>query len=77
MGQVIAFPRQHPAHDRLAATLGVLCAVTYVLGFFIAGPMLGMFAVAFVFTAQPVAALVSVALLALVWKLTAAAYVRL
>ena len=77
MGQVIAFPQRRREHERLAAALNVVCAVTYVLGFFIAGPMLGMFAVAFVFTAQPVAALVAVALLAVVWKLTAAAYARL
>jgi VIT1/CCC1 family predicted Fe2+/Mn2+ transporter len=78
MGQVIAFPQRHAqTHERLSAALNALCAITYVLGFFIAGPMLGMFAVAFVFTAQPVAALVSVAVLAIVLKLTRAAYTRL
>jgi hypothetical protein len=51
--------------------------MTYVLGFFLAGPMLAMFAIAFVVSAQPVAALVSIALLAVVWKLTVAAYARL
>jgi hypothetical protein len=77
MGQVIAFPQQRHTHERLTAALNALCAVTYVLGFFIAGPMLGMFAVAFVFTAQFAAALLAVAALAVVWKLTAAAYARL
>jgi hypothetical protein len=77
MGQVIAFPQQRHTHERFTAALNALCAVTYVLGFFLAGPMLGMFAVAFVFTAQFAAALVSAAALALVWKLTAAAYARL
>jgi hypothetical protein len=78
MGQVIAFPnRRRERHERLAGALSVVCAITYVLGFFLAGPMLAMFAIAFAFTAQPAAALASVAALALVCKLTAAAYARL
>jgi hypothetical protein len=78
VGQVIAFPnRRRERRERLSAALDVLCAITYVLGFFLAGPMLAMFAIAFAFTAQPVAALASVVALALVWKLTAAAYARL
>ena len=48
-----------------------------MIGFFLAGPMLAMFTVGFVVTSQPVAAVVSLALLAIVWKLTAAAYARL
>ena len=75
MGQVIAFPKRRPA--RRAAALGVLCAVAYVLGFFLAGPMLVVFALALALTAQPVAALVCIAALAIVVKLTRAAYVRL
>ena len=79
MGQVIRFPQQAEthAHERRDAAFNVACAMTYVLGFFLAGPMLAMFAIAFVVTAQPVAAVVSIALLAIVWKLTVAAYARL
>ena len=79
MGQVISFPRQQPreSHERLSAALNALCVVTYMLGFFIAAPMLGMFAIGFVFTAQPVAALVFAAVLALVCMATRAAYTRL
>jgi hypothetical protein len=75
MGQVIAFPKRRPA--RRSAALDVLCAVTYVLGFFLAGPMLAVFALAFALTAQPLAALVCVATLATVVMLTRAAYARL
>jgi hypothetical protein len=76
MGQVISFPkrRRHVSRDRL---LNALCVATYMLGFFIAAPMLGMFAIGFVFTGAPVAALVSAASLALVCKATRIAYTRL
>jgi hypothetical protein len=79
MGQVIRLPQQHASHphERRLAALNVACATMYVIGFFLAGPMLAMFAIAFIVSAQPVAALVSVALLAIVWKLTVAAYARL
>jgi hypothetical protein len=76
MGQVIAFPKRRPVRQR-AAALDVLYAIAYVLGFFLAAPMLAVFALAFVVTAQPVAALVCVASLAIVVKLTRAAYTRL
>jgi uncharacterized membrane protein YphA (DoxX/SURF4 family) len=78
MGQVISFPKQqrHP-HARLAAVLPTLYAVVYMLGFFIAGPMLVMFGFAFAFTSQPLAALVCVALLIGDWAATKAAYTRL
>jgi hypothetical protein len=78
MGQVISFPKQQRhSHERLDAALKGLYAITYMLGFFIAGPMLVMFGFAFAFSAQPVAALVCVGLLLVDWALTKAAYTRL
>ena len=78
MGQVISFPtqRRRPRVSR-AQLLNALCVATYMLGFFIAGPMLGMFAVGFAFTAAPLAALACAAGLALVCVTTRAAYRRL
>jgi hypothetical protein len=80
MGQVITFPKQRKpvvTHERLAATLKTFCAIVYMLGGFIAGPMLVMFGFAFAFTAQPIAALVCVALLLGDWAATKAAYKRI
>jgi hypothetical protein len=81
MGQVISFPKQQRkpvvTHERLAATLKTFCAIVYMLGGFIAGPMLVMFGFAFAFTAQPIAALVCVALLLGDWAATKAAYKRI
>ncbi|WP_028058158.1 hypothetical protein [Candidatus Solirubrobacter pratensis] len=78
MGQVISFPKpQRHSQERLAAALNAFCAIVYVLGFFIAGPMLLMFGFGFAFTAQPLAALVCVGLLPAVWAATRAAYARL
>jgi hypothetical protein len=78
MGQVISFPKkQRHSHVRLAAALPTVYAVVYMLGFFIAGPMLVMFGFAFAFTAQPVAALACVVLLLADWAVTKAAYKRL
>jgi hypothetical protein len=78
MGQVITFPKQrrHP-HERLAAALNAFYAIVYMLGFFIAGPMLIMFGFGFAFTAEPVSALVCVGLLLAVWAATRAAYSKL
>jgi hypothetical protein len=77
--QVIAFPnrRSEPAPARAAAVLHAACVLTYIVGFFLALPMLAMFAFAFAFTAQAVAALACVAGLAGVAALTRAAYARL
>ena len=78
MGQVVAFPKhKRRPHERLAATLQALYAVTYVLGFFILGPCLVMFGFAFAFSAQPLAALICVGALLVVWAVTRAAWVRL
>jgi hypothetical protein len=78
MGQVISFPKQQRhSHARLAAALPAVYAVIYILGFFIAGPMLVMFGFAFAFTAQPIAALACVALLLCDWAATKFAYKRM
>lgn len=78
MGQVLTFPKQQRhAHERMEAALGALYALTYMLGFFIAGPMLVMCGFAFAFSAHPVAALVCVGLLLVDWPITKAAYKRL
>lgn len=78
MGQVISFPKQQRhSHERLAAALGTLYAITYMLGFFIAGPMLVMLGFGYAFTARPIGALICVGLLLCVWPVTKAAYKRL
>jgi hypothetical protein len=78
MGQVIAFPKQQRhSHERVAAALNAFYAIVYLLGFFIAGPMLIMLGFGFAFTAQPVAAVVCVAGLLAVWAATRAAYAKL
>ena len=80
MGQVIGLPQRQPvahSHERVRTALNLAYGTMYAIGFFLAGPMLALFVLGFAFTGQPVAALVSVALLAIVWKLTAASYKRL
>ena len=60
MGQVIAFPakpRKERAAvvtaERRAAFITGLCALTFLLGFFIAGPMLALYAFSFTTTSHP------------------------
>jgi hypothetical protein len=81
MGRVIAFPKRPRteivAPERSAAILAAVCAWTYVLGFFLAAPMLGLFTIAFVFTAKPLAALLAALAFAAVWRVTVAAYRRI
>ena len=78
MGQVISFPKQRRRrHVSSAQLVDALCIATYMLGFFIAAPMLGMFAVGFAFTHAPLAALACAAGLAVVCTLTRVAYKRL
>jgi uncharacterized RDD family membrane protein YckC len=80
MGQVIAFPGKRSAaaktvaDERRAAVFTGLCAVTFLMGFFIAGPMLAMFAFSFTTTAHPLSALSCIAGLLVVWPLTRWAY---
>ena len=83
MGQVISLPtqRQEPApgirSDRRAAFITGLSALTFLLGFFIAGPMLAIYAFGFATTAHPGSSITCVAGLIVVWAITRVAYKRL
>ena len=81
MGQVIAFPGKREkkvvTDDRRAAVITGLCALTFLMGFFIAGPMLALFAFSYTSTAHPLQALFCVAGLLAVWPITRFAYKRL
>ena len=56
--------------ERRAAFITGLCALTFLLGFFIAGPMLALFAFSYTTTAHPLPALSCVAGLLVVWAIT-------
>ena len=83
MGQVIAFPgeraekRKVVTSERRAAFITGVCALTFLMGFFIAGPMLAMFAFSYTTTAHPLQALGCLAGLLVVWPITRFAYKRL
>jgi hypothetical protein len=80
MGQVVRFPRQprHAAsHERATAAMHVLCEVGYLLGFFLAIPMLGLMAVHFASLADVVPAVICIGLAAVAGVLTVAAYKRI
>jgi hypothetical protein len=81
MGQVITLPRERSktaaTAERRAAIITGLCAATYLLGFFIAGPMLAIYAFGFASTAHAGSAITCVAGLAVTWVLTRAAYKRI
>jgi predicted Kef-type K+ transport protein len=82
MGQVISFPgkreKRHLITDeRRAAFITGLCALTYLLGFFIVGPSLAIFAFGFVTTSHLASALACVAGLLVTWPITRYAYKRL
>jgi hypothetical protein len=82
MGQVISFPTKRKeravlTQERRDALVTGLCALTFLLGFFIAGPMLALYAFGFVTTSHPLSALTCVAGLGVVWALTRVAYKRL
>ncbi len=82
MGQVITLPAAKPhheavSHERRAALITGLCAITYMLGFFIVGPMLAMFAFGFATTAHAASAVFCVAGLLVTWALTRFAYKRI
>ena len=60
MGQVIAFPGKREkkvvvTDDRRAAVITGLCALTFLMGFFIAGPMLALFAFSYTSHRAPAA----------------------
>ncbi len=82
MGQVIAFRERAETAavvttERRAAFVTGLCALTYLLGFFIAGPMLAIYAFGFASTAHAGSSISCVAGLLVVWAITRAAYKRL
>ena len=63
--------------ERRAAFITGLCALTFLMGFFIAGPMLAIYAFGFATTAHPGSSISCVAGLLVVWALTRAAYKRI
>jgi hypothetical protein len=83
MGQVISLPTQRKERtgvitaERRAAFITGLSALTFLLGFFIAGPVLAIYAFGYATTAHPGSAITCVAGLLVVWALTRAAYKRL
>jgi hypothetical protein len=81
MGQVIAFPaKREPeaaGHERRAAFVTGLCALTYLLGFFLVGPSLAIYAFGFATTSHPGSAVACVIGLAITWAITRVAYKRL
>jgi hypothetical protein len=82
MGQVITFPGKRAARsvltaERRAAVVTGLCALTFLMGFFIAGPMLAIYAFGFATTSHPGSAITCVAGLLAVWPITRFAYKRI
>ena len=82
MGQLIAFPdkRSHKAvvtDDRRHALITGLCALVFLLGFFIIGPSLAIFAFGFATTSHILSCVACVAGLAVTWVLTRVAYKHL
>jgi hypothetical protein len=82
MGQVIAFPgKREPkkvlTEDRRHALITGLCALTFLLGFFIIGPSLALFAFSFTTTSHIGSAAACLAGLAATWAVTRVAYKHL
>ena len=81
MGQVIAFPGKREEKvvtgDRRAAFITWLSALTFLLGFFIVGPSLALFAFGYATTAHVGSAATCVAGLLVTWALTRWAYKHL
>jgi hypothetical protein len=81
MGQVIAFPGKREkasvSADRRAAVITGLAALTFLLGFFLAGPVLAIYAFGYMTTAHPLSAAACVGGLLVTWALTRYAYKRL
>jgi len=80
MGQVIAFEskRQVEATDeRRHAVITGLAALTFLLGFFIAGPALAIYAFSYTTTFHIGSAIACVAGLCVTWALTSFAYKRI
>jgi hypothetical protein len=83
MGQVINFPGKPAAkagklsEERRHALITGLAALTFLLGFFIVGPSLALFAFGFASTAHIGSAVSCLAGLAITWAITRAAYKHL
>jgi hypothetical protein len=83
MGQVINFPGKPAAkagtltEERRHALVTGLSALTFLLGFFIVGPSLALFAFGFASTAHIGSAASCVAGLLITWAITRAAYKHL
>ena len=83
MGQVISLPTQRKetapviTPERRAAFITGLSALTFLLGFFIAGPMLAIYAFGFATTAHPGSSITCVSGLIAVGAITRVAYKRL
>ncbi|MDA0163785.1 hypothetical protein OM076_26175 [Solirubrobacter ginsenosidimutans] len=83
MGQVINFPagkrvaETKVSTDRRHAFITGLSALTFLLGFFIVGPSLALFAFGFASTAHIGSAVSCVAGLLLTWAITRVAYKHL
>ena len=83
MGQVIQLPgtkRQSKVAltaDRRHALIAGLSALTFLLGFFIVGPSLALFAFSYVSTSHIGSAVACVAGLAVTWAITRIAYKHL
>ena len=82
MGQVIAFPAKREekkglTEDRRHALVTGLSALTFLLGFFIIGPSLAIFAFGFATTSHVLSCVACIAGLAVTWALTRVAYKHL
>ena len=82
MGQVIAFPakrEEQPAltQERRHALVTGLSALTFLLGFFIVGPSLAIYACGYASTSHLGSAVACVAGLAVTWAITRIAYKHL
>jgi uncharacterized protein (DUF697 family) len=84
MGQVINFPGKAAeasthglTEDRRHALVTALSAVTFLLGFFIVGPSLALFAFGFATTAHIGSALSCLVGLLITWAITRVAYKHL
>ena len=80
MGQVITLPteRKHSKFeltaDRRHAIVTGLCALVFLMGFFIAGPALAIYALGFATTSHLGSAVACVAGLLVTWAITRQAY---
>ena len=83
MGQVITLPKERKSSkfelttERRHALVTGLCALVFLLGFFIAGPALALYAFSYSTTSHVGSAVACVAGLIVTWAITRLAYKRL